>query len=97
MDKEIRWDILSVFFFRVAHMGILFAPAGPIFRINMAGQNVVVVGSHKIATELFDRRSQIYSDRARNIVAGELLCGGLIIAFSQHNDIWKRMRRGAHE
>lgn len=88
----------GVFFFRVllAYMGI-FVRTGPMFRINMAGQNIVVIGSHKIATELFDRRSQIYSDRARNIVAGELLCGGLVIAFSQHNDIWKRMRRGAHE
>ena len=74
-----------------------FASAGPMFRINMAGQNIVVIGSHRIATELFDRRSNIYSDRARNIVAGELLCGGLVIAFSQHNEIWKRMRRGAHE
>jgi len=77
--------------------GTWFAPAGPMFRVNMAGQNVVVVGSHKIATELLDRPSHIYSGRARNIVGGELLCGGLIIAFSQHNEIWKRMRRRSHE
>lgn len=70
---------------------------GPIFYLNIAGQDTVVIGSHKVAADLLDRRAMIYSDRARNIVASELLTGGLIFAFSQHNDVWKRMRRGAHE
>ncbi|KAJ7250654.1 cytochrome P450 [Mycena rebaudengoi] len=69
---------------------------GPLFRLDVAGQNFIVLGSHKIAADLLDRRAQIYSDRPRNIVAG-LLTGNLVFAFSQHNDIWKRMRRGAHE
>jgi hypothetical protein len=70
---------------------------GPLFYINIAGQNAVVIGSHQVAADLLDRRAAIYSDRARNIVAGELLTGGLVFAFAQHNDIWKRMRRGSHE
>ncbi|KIM36637.1 hypothetical protein M413DRAFT_54390, partial [Hebeloma cylindrosporum] len=65
--------------------------------INIAGQNTVVIGTHKVAADLLDRRASIYSDRPRNIVAAELLTGGLIFAFAQHNDIWKRMRRGSHE
>ncbi|KAJ6598661.1 cytochrome P450 [Mycena sp. CBHHK59/15] len=69
---------------------------GPLFYLNIAGQNFVVLGSHKVAADLLDRRAQIYSDRPRNIVAG-LLTGNLVFAFSQHNDIWKRMRRGSHE
>ncbi|KAJ7076202.1 cytochrome P450 [Mycena belliarum] len=70
---------------------------GDIFYINLAGQDTVVISSLEIASELLERRAGIYSDRARNIVAGELLTGGLVFAFSQHNDAWKRQRRGAHE
>ncbi|KAJ7577362.1 cytochrome P450 [Mycena floridula] len=70
---------------------------GPVFYLNIAGQNTVILGSHKAAADLLDRRASIYSDRARNIVAGELLTGGMVFGFSQHNDLWKRQRRGAHE
>ncbi|KIK51147.1 hypothetical protein GYMLUDRAFT_252319 [Collybiopsis luxurians FD-317 M1] len=70
---------------------------GPIFYLNIAGQNTVVLGSHKAAADLLDRRSNIYSNRARNIVAGELLTGGMVFAFAHHNDLWRRQRRGAHE
>ena len=69
---------------------------GPLVYINIAGQNAIVINSHKVAADLLDRRAGIYSDRAKNIVTG-VLTGGLMFAFSQHNDLWKRMRRGAHE
>lgn len=71
--------------------------SGPLFYINIAGQHTVVLGNHKVAADLLDRRASLYSDRARNIVAGELLTGGMVFAFAQHNDIWKRQRRGSHE
>ncbi|KAJ7690176.1 cytochrome P450 [Mycena olivaceomarginata] len=70
---------------------------GDIIYLNIAGQNTVVLGNYKVSSDLLDRRAGIYSDRARNIVAGELLTGGLVLAFAQHNDVWKRMRRGSHE
>ncbi|KAJ7305649.1 hypothetical protein DFH08DRAFT_793419 [Mycena albidolilacea] len=59
--------------------------------LNIAGKNTVVLGNYKVAADLLDRRAGIYSDRARNIVAGELLTGGLGFTFAQHNDVWKRM------
>ncbi|KAF4565688.1 hypothetical protein EYR36_002266 [Pleurotus pulmonarius] len=70
---------------------------GPVVYLNIAGQNTIVLGTHKAAADLLDRRASIYSDRPRNIVAGELLTGGLVFAFAQHNDVWKRMRRASHE
>lgn len=70
---------------------------GPVVYLNIAGQNTIVLGTHKAAADLLDRRAGIYSDRPRNIVAGELLTGGLVFAFAQHNDVWKRMRRASHE
>ncbi|KAJ7635361.1 cytochrome P450 [Roridomyces roridus] len=70
---------------------------GDIVHLDLAGEHWVIISNHKIACDLLDRRASIYSDRARSIVAGELLCGGMIFGFTQHNEIWKRMRRGAHE
>uniref|UniRef100_A0A0W0G6X5 Putative cytochrome P450 n=1 Tax=Moniliophthora roreri TaxID=221103 RepID=A0A0W0G6X5_MONRR len=69
---------------------------GPIFHINLAGQLVVVLGTHKAAADLLDRRSVMYSDRPRNIVPN-LFCGGLVFAFISYNEVWKRMRRASHE
>ncbi|KAF9261702.1 cytochrome P450 [Marasmius fiardii PR-910] len=70
---------------------------GPLFHLNVVGQHVVVLGSHKVASDLLDRRSAIYSERPRNVVAGELLTGGMVFAFVSHNAIFKRMRRAAQE
>ncbi|EIN11999.1 cytochrome P450 [Punctularia strigosozonata HHB-11173 SS5] len=70
---------------------------GPIVYLNVAGQSVVVLNDHKTAADLLDRRASIYSDRPRNIVASQILSGGLMIVFTPFNDVWKRMRRAAHE
>ncbi|KAJ3804446.1 cytochrome P450 [Lentinula lateritia] len=70
---------------------------GPIFYLNIAGQHTVILGTHKAAMDLLDKRANIYSGRAQNIVAGELLTGGMVFAFAQHNELWRKQRRGAHE
>ncbi|TDL16829.1 cytochrome P450 [Rickenella mellea] len=70
---------------------------GPIFSLNLAGQPVVVLNSHKVTADLLDRRSNVYSDRPRFIMAGEILTGGIFIAFSGYGELWRRMRRAAHE
>ncbi|KAF7791631.1 hypothetical protein EIP86_002650 [Pleurotus ostreatoroseus] len=62
---------------------------GPIISLDMAGQPVVVVNSLKVATDLFDRRSAIYSSRPRLIMPVELFMGG--------NNIWRKQRRAVHE
>ncbi|KZV73889.1 cytochrome P450 [Peniophora sp. CONT] len=70
---------------------------GDIFSLDAAGQPIVVVNSHKIATELLDRRASIYSDRPRMIVASEMLCGGIFLPFIRWNDKLQHMRKAAHE
>jgi aromatic ring hydroxylase len=70
--------------------------SGPIFQINIAGQNTIVLGNHEAAADLLDRRSRIYSDRPRNIVT-RILTGDMVFAFAQVTPIWRRMRRAAHE
>ncbi|KAJ7841936.1 cytochrome P450 [Mycena olivaceomarginata] len=69
---------------------------GPIFQINIAGQNTIVLGNHEAAADLLDRRSRIYSDRPRNIVT-RILTGDMVFAFAQVTPIWRRMRRAAHD
>ncbi|KAH8817738.1 cytochrome P450 [Flagelloscypha sp. PMI_526] len=70
---------------------------GPIVGLNLGGTNVIVLNSHDACVDLLDKRAKIYSDRPRFIVAQELLCGGLLLVFTRYGDLWRRMRRAAHE
>ncbi|KAF8992112.1 cytochrome P450 [Cyathus striatus] len=70
---------------------------GPIFYINMCGQNAVVLGTHEAASNLLENRAGIYSDRPKNIVANEILTGGLVFALGPYAEIWRKMRRASHE
>ncbi|KAF8979259.1 cytochrome P450 [Cyathus striatus] len=66
---------------------------GPIFYINVCGQDIVVLGTQEVVSDLLDHRAGNYSDRPVNIVAYELLTGGMGFAFSQHTEMWRKMRR----
>ncbi|KAF5365846.1 hypothetical protein D9757_012801 [Collybiopsis confluens] len=70
---------------------------GEIVYVSALGQPIIVLNSKKVAADLLDRRAAIYSDRPRNIVASEIMTNGLLIVFSRHGDIWRRMRKAAHE
>ncbi|KAF9525611.1 cytochrome P450 [Crepidotus variabilis] len=70
---------------------------GPIVGLNLGGKNTIVLNTHKAASDLLDKRASIYSDRPRFIVAQEMLCGGLLLVFTRYGDMWRRMRRAAHE
>ncbi|KAE9397733.1 cytochrome P450 [Gymnopus androsaceus JB14] len=71
------------------------AQYGPIIQLNFAGKPVLVVGNAKIAADLMDRRSAIYSDRPRFIMSSEILMGGMNMAFARYGDRWKRMKSAA--
>ncbi|KAJ7703909.1 cytochrome P450 [Mycena rosella] len=70
---------------------------GPVVYLNILGQPIVVLNTAKSAAELLDHRSGIYSDRPQNIVASEIMAGGLLVAFSRYGEVWRRMRRAGHE
>ncbi|KAF7986079.1 hypothetical protein HWV62_41481 [Athelia sp. TMB] len=65
--------------------------------LNVAGQPIVVLNTTKAAADLLDRRADKYSDRPAFIVASDMLSGGLLLVFMPFNDLWRRMRRAAHE
>ncbi|TFK64021.1 cytochrome P450 [Pluteus cervinus] len=70
---------------------------GPIFSLNLAGQQVVVINSINVAVDLLERRSGVYSDRPRFIMAGEVLTGGLFLSLIKYGDSWRKLRKAAHE
>ncbi|KAJ3563358.1 hypothetical protein NP233_g8993 [Leucocoprinus birnbaumii] len=45
----------------------------------------------------YDRRGTNYSHRPRFIMAGELLCNGIMLSFISYGDLFRRMRRVTHE
>ncbi|KZV64299.1 cytochrome P450 [Peniophora sp. CONT] len=70
---------------------------GDIFYLNAAGQPIIVINSHAIATDLLDRRAGKSSDRPLNIVGCEIMTGGLVLSFARYTSVWRRMRKAAHE
>ncbi|KAF8584806.1 cytochrome P450 [Ramaria rubella] len=69
---------------------------GPIFRVNILGQNIVVLNTAKAVTDLLERRSRIYSDRPRFVMSGEILSGNVVLAFLTNGSLWRRSRRVTH-
>ena len=56
--------------------------------LNVLGQPMVIINNLKVASELLDRRANIYSDRPRRIVANEIFCGGLFTPAMPHGDLF---------
>jgi hypothetical protein len=73
-------SILSFFFFYKRTL------PGDIVYLNVAGQPLVIFNSNKVAGDLLDRRSTIYSDRPNSIVVGDIMTRGLLFAVSHYND-----------
>lgn len=55
--------------------------------LNTLGQPIIVFNSLKPASELLDRRANIYSDRPRMMMGNEILSGGLFSAFLPYGDM----------
>ncbi|KAH8981446.1 cytochrome P450 [Lactarius hatsudake] len=66
--------------------------------LSALGQPILVSNSLKAASELLDRRANIYSGRPRMIMAQEIISGGLLFALlNPVDDYWRRGRRAAHQ
>jgi hypothetical protein len=59
---------------------------GDLIYLNAAGQPVVIINSQKVAIELLDRRAAIYSDRPRNVIACDIMTGGLFFGISPYGE-----------
>jgi len=59
---------------------------GDLIYLNAAGQSIVVINSPKAAVELLDRRAVIYSDRPHNVIACDIMTGGLLLGFTGYGE-----------
>ena len=55
--------------------------------INAFGQPLIILNTHKAAADLLDRRAAIYSDRPPNIVALEMMTGGMLFPFAGSTEV----------
>ncbi|KAI0048181.1 cytochrome P450 [Auriscalpium vulgare] len=69
---------------------------GDVVYVNAAGTPMIVLNTQKAGGDLLDRRAAIYSDRAKNIVAG-VLTKNLILLLQNYTPLWRRMRKASHE
>jgi hypothetical protein len=69
----------------LAHLLMQSRP-GDVIYLNAAGQSIIVINSQKAAVELLDRRAMIYSDRPRNVIACDIMTGGLMLGFAPYGE-----------
>ena len=69
---------------------------GPLYRLNLAGQNHVIVSTEDIANDLLRERGNLYSSRANLPMATELLSHNLRPLLLPYGDIWRNVRKLMH-
>jgi len=68
-----------------------------VIHMNLAGTHLLVVNSHEAATELFEKRSAIWSDRPRMPMVMELMAWDFAFSFfSSLDPRWRQHRKLAH-
>ncbi|KAI9438803.1 cytochrome P450 [Lactarius indigo] len=86
---------------------------GELMYLSVFGQGILVLNSQRVAVDLLEKRSNIYSDRPRYISLGEFSTEDLSFVFTGYNDLcaiqhsipfsaliphrWRRFRRPAVE
>ncbi|KAF8265474.1 cytochrome P450 [Lactarius quietus] len=66
---------------------------GEIMYLSALGKGILVVNSKRVAVDLLEKRSNIYSDRPRFISAGGFLTQNLSFLLTGYGDLWRRFRR----
>ncbi|EKG12913.1 Cytochrome P450 [Macrophomina phaseolina MS6] len=63
-----------------------FQQWGPIISLQLGGSTVVILGSASVAHDLLNKRSGIYSDRPRLVMAGDCMTKGMHTLMRPYND-----------
>lgn len=69
---------------------------GPLYRLNIAGRNHVIVTKEKIANDLLRERGNIYSSREQLPMAAQLMSGNLRPLFLPYDTTWRNGRKLMH-
>ncbi|KAH9022343.1 cytochrome P450 [Lactarius pseudohatsudake] len=70
---------------------------GEMMYVSALGKGVLVINSPRVAIDLLEKRSNIYSDRPHYICAGEFSTKNLLLTLTPYGDLWRRFRRVAVE
>ncbi|KAI9438791.1 cytochrome P450 [Lactarius indigo] len=70
---------------------------GELMYLSVFGQGIIVLNSQRVAVDLLEKRSNIYSDRPRFISLNEFLTENLSFVLTRYGDLWRRFRRPAVE
>ncbi|KAG2137958.1 cytochrome P450 [Suillus clintonianus] len=69
---------------------------GPLITIRSGAEKIVFIGRHHAAMDIMEKQGGSLADRPRMVAAGEILSGGLSVAFAPAGDRHRRMRRALH-
>ncbi|KAH9022345.1 cytochrome P450 [Lactarius pseudohatsudake] len=70
---------------------------GEMMYVSALGQGVLIINSARVAIDLLEKRSDIYSDRPHYISASEFSTQDLVFSLTAYGDLWRRFRRVAVE
>ncbi|KIJ30785.1 hypothetical protein M422DRAFT_267616 [Sphaerobolus stellatus SS14] len=70
---------------------------GELVHINVLGKHMLFVNSWRMAYELFDKRSSIYSDRPTTPMIHDLMGFGWAFVFQPYGEWWRRHRKAMHD
>ncbi|KAH9054048.1 cytochrome P450 [Lactarius deliciosus] len=70
---------------------------GEMMYVSALGKGVLVINSARVAIDLLEKRSSIYSDRRHYICAGDFSTKNLMFSLMPYGDLWRRFRRVAVE
>ncbi|KAF5367973.1 hypothetical protein D9758_004443 [Tetrapyrgos nigripes] len=80
----------------IIHLSIPSFPSFIPF-VHQLNQSIIILNTHKVAYDLLSKRSALYSDRPRLIVANETLTRNGLLGLARWGEKWRRTRRAAHE
>ncbi|KDR73159.1 hypothetical protein GALMADRAFT_722618 [Galerina marginata CBS 339.88] len=66
---------------------------GDIMHVDIIGQPLIIINSTKIAKDLLDKRSSIYSDRPHFVMGGDLVGYDETFVLQPYGDNWRKQRR----
>ncbi|KAG1747809.1 cytochrome P450 [Suillus paluster] len=69
---------------------------GPLITIRSGLEKIVIIGRYEAVVDIMENQGKSLVDRPRRIAAGEMLSGGISIAFAPFGERFLRMRRVLH-
>ena len=67
---------------------VLMFPSGEMMYISALGQGVLVINSQRVAIDLLEKRSNIYSDRRHFISAGDFSTKNLALSMTPYGELY---------